>query len=341
MKARTEPTSTSILKLTLATAALLATLSCSSTGTRRPEPPQAALEGCRTPSGGYSGMATHGHGSYLVVHDTKGHKDDPRLGLLEITPDDGTCYRPLDVADWKHPDGRSSDLESACALPGRSGELLVAESGSWKGRVGRVFHVRVAEGRAEVLEAYELPLFVDNSEDQEGDNFEGMVCVGLDRLDDDQVLVILGERGGSEAYETGLLRWGTLDLGRESLDWYEDGRATLPVTAPGSWPGRVSKRDISDLYADSGGALWAVASAEAGDNGPFRSVVYRLGKVTEDAGQPVELEQHPSAAWTVDGFKIEALAAPTERVKGSLLSVGSEDENLGGVWRALFPGSGT
>jgi hypothetical protein len=44
-----------------------------------------------------------------------------------------------------------------------------------------------------------------------------------------------------------------------------------------------------------------------------------------------------TAAWIIDGVKIESVATPIELVKGSVMSIGSEDENFRGVWRALYP----
>jgi hypothetical protein len=83
--------------------------------------------------------------------------------------------------------------------------------------------------------------------------------------------------------------------------------------------------------------LWAVATADAGDMGPFRSVVYRLGAVQPHKDHPVALHREPEVAWIVDGLKIESLSGPAAGVEGSVLSFGTEDEDLGGTWRGLFP----
>ena len=330
MSTRTEPRLTSMGKALFLILVLSASLSCTSTGMHERQLPQ---EGNKLRAIGYSGMAKHGPASYLVVHDTKVYEDGPRIGLLKVTADSGTRYTSLAVTDWKDPDGRSNDLESACSLPGRAGEYLIAESGYWEGKYGRIFHVRVVGTRAEILRAYKLPLVADNNEQQEGDNFEGVACTTLDA---ERVLVILGERGGSILYPRGLLRWGTLDLRRESLNWHDGGKASIEVKSPGNWPVNARERDISGLYASADGVLWGVATADAGDNGPFRSVIYKLGRIINGT-RPVDLVLRPATAWTIDGMKVESLAAPTKLVDGSVLSIGSEDENFGGVWRALYP----
>lgn len=317
--------------LVLAIALVSLSVACRSAGV--PEP-AAVGEPVAPTVLGYSGLAQHGPASYLTVHDTKGHRDGPRLGLLEVTAEGGLRYTPLAVADWKHPDGRSSDLESACSLPRRPGEFLVAESGTWEGRYGRVFHLGLVGSEVEVVAVYELPRIVGSTEEQAGDNFEGMACVGLD---DQRVRVILGERGGSSLYPKGLLRWGTLDLRAGSLAWHDAGRTFLEVVAPGAWPAAVSRRHVTALHAGADGILWAAAAADAGDVGPFRSVIYRVGRLTADAAAPVDLLRPPAVVWTLDGSKVEGLAAATGAVAGSVLGLGSEDEDLGGVWRALFP----
>lgn len=332
MPAQARSNTASTARLLLTAALLAASLAC--TSAPRPEtapgPEAVSLAG---PA--FSGMAQHGPAVYLVVHDVKSHRDGPRLGLVEITAEDGARYLPLEVEDWKHPDGRASDLESVCPLPGHPGEYLAAESGSWEGRVGRAFHLRVTGGEAEVLRAFELPFLADNYDGHTGDQFEGVACVARD---DGGILVILGERGGSGTYPDGLLRWGTLDLDGGTLSWRDGGRTFLEVEAPGPWPAGASEpRAISDLHAAPDGTLWAAATPDAGDNGPFRSVVYRLGEITAGAAEPVALVPDPSAAWILDGLKVEALAAPTALVPDSVLSFGSEDESYGGVWRPLYP----
>ncbi len=290
---------------------------------------------------GFSGMAQAGPNRYLVVHDTKGHRDGPRLGIVEVTGQ-GLHYSPVSIEDWKHPDGRSSDLESACGLPGLPGlpnEFLLAESGTWDGQYGRLFHLRLDGQRGEILRAYPLPILQGRGPDAEGDNYEGLACAPLEG---GRVLLLLGERGGSSVYPTGVLRTGELNLATGDLQWREAGRAGLPITAPGGWPvapdgSEVTPRAISDLYVDSDGTLWAVATADAGDLGPFRSIIYPLGTLTSGPDPGVALKRAPAATWVVEGLKVEALAGPAAILPGSALSLGTEDEDLGGVWRGLFP----
>jgi hypothetical protein len=280
-------------------------------------------------------MARVEAGTYLVVHDTKAGRPGPRLGWLRAGPP--PRYRPLEVPDWGDPDGPASDLEAVCAIPGRPGELLAAESGHRDGRYGRIFQLRLdlrSGAGVEVRRALRFPVFADNTEAGEGESFEGLACAALDA---DRVLVILGERGGSAAFPTGVLRWGTLDLARGELDFGEAGRAGVRVAAPASFADGRPVRAIGDLHLDPDGGLWAAATEDPGDAGPFRSAIYRVATVDPRAEPPVRPSPDPRPVWVLDGFKVEALSAPPVTVRGSVLAVGTEDEKLGGAWRALAP----
>lgn len=276
---------------------------------------------------GYSGMAQLGPSSYLVVHDTKRGREGPRLGRVEVT-NDGTSYAPIRIVDWPD-DGPPSDLESACEISGRSCEFLVAESGCWGMSQARAYRVCVNEHlEGKVLGVYDLPCPDPRGpDDPEGDNYEGLACA---EIEDDRILVLLGERGGSKAYPRGLLRWGVLDLEKNELDWME---GTQKVTSPGQGP----RRDIAALHLDSENTLWAAAVVDPDEDlGPFRSWIYPLGQLTGDPKKPVEPTVSPvTPVWTLDGLKVEGISAPAKVSKSSRLSLVTEDENLGGVWRPL------
>ena len=95
-----------------------------------------------------------------------------------------------------------------------------------------MFHIELnAQGdRARVIGIAKLPLFMDNNLNQTGDQFEGLECAADG---DNAVLLILGERGGSESYQSGRLRWGTLDLTNYALTFTIDGERGIELDAPG------------------------------------------------------------------------------------------------------------
>jgi len=280
---------------------------------------------------GISGMAQTEPDRYLVVQDKKISNPGERLGVLQVFADKAPRYQPIPVSNWPE-DQMSNDLESVCALPGRPNEFLIAESGSWQGEFGRLFHIQLLQtSYARVLASYPLPLLADNNPQQQGDQFEGLVCA---QKAPNRYLLVLGERGGEQ--KRGSLVHGEFDIAAGQIIWSPQRLAVLPPQPDSSEP---FQRDIADLYLESN-VLWASAVREAGPAGPFSSFIYQVALVDPQAAEPVRLLRESRIFWQIDGLKVEGLAAPSPLLPGSSLSVGSEDEKLGGVWRSLFAPAG-
>ena len=275
---------------------------------------------------------------YLAVHDELAHESGARISVLEVTAEQNVVVTPVRPATWKHGEGRSNDLEGVCAIPKHDGEFLLVEAGHYDGDFGRLFHVKVditkSTYQVEVLYAFDLPEFDSKGElDPAGDEIEGIACA---TRSDGKTLVILGERGGSSVYTEGLLRWVVIDLTAPGvLQFSAAGFAGKTVDAPGRWSDPARNRDISALHLDSDNNLWAAASEDLGDSGPFKSIVYKVAEVSADDPDPIQIAGSFSVSHTVDGFKVESLAAPTTQAEGSVFAIGTEDEAFGGVWRAL------
>ena len=284
-------------------------------------PPQAAT--LAPPVIGYSGMTPLDATTYLVVHDFK--SAGPRLGLLRVAGPGSPRYEPLDAGDWPSPDRRATDLEAVCALPG--GGFLAAESGPSAGRAGRMFHFELRDHAPQWRRTLSLPAGVPHPH-----NFEGLACAPRR---DGTVLLLLGERGGSASYPQGRLYWGVFDPAAGTVFWPPAGQVGVAVNPPGRWLNPREKRAIADLYLAADGALWAVASEDGGDQGPFRSVIYRAATVRPERDPPVAIAPKPRTAWRLDGLKVEALAGPAA-IPGSVLSVATDDEQYGGIWRPLY-----
>jgi hypothetical protein len=286
---------------------------------------------------GYSGMARIAENTFLTVNDRKTPRDaGERLGVLTIEPT-GARFQPVMVADWGSPQGPPSDLEAAAAIPGRPGECLLAESGRFMGRFGRIFHVRlekVGEGwRAHPLGVFapEPRALTPEGSVYQANEVEGIACFQAG----DRLILVLGERGGQarDGRAVARLVWGELDLAAYRFTRMGDrelvGRSVL------------GDRDLSDLLVrEEGGrwVVWSVATVDAGDNGPFRSLVFRAGEFRLDRRRgrvDYVRGRHRERALEADGVKIEALAEPAQIVAGSLFSIGTDDENYGGVWRPL------
>jgi hypothetical protein len=280
---------------------------------------------------GISGMAQIEADRYLVVQDKKISNPGARLGVLQVFADKAPRYQPIPVANWPT-DQMSNDLESVCALPGRPNEFLIAESGSWQGEFGRLFHLQLLQTNyARVLASYPLPLRSDNDTQQSGDQFEGLVCA---QKAANRYLLVLGERGGEQ--RRGSLVYGEFDIAASQILWSEQRQSVIPPHSEASEP---FQRDIAELYLESN-VLWASAVREAGPAGPFSSFIYQVALVDPQAAEPVRLLRESRVFWQLDGIKVEGLAAPSPLLPGSSLAIGSEDEKLGGVWRSLFAPAG-
>jgi len=314
-----------VLQVTQVVLAVFLISACAQGGVSSRSGPETAAGGLP----GLSGMARFAPNAYVVVHDAKAYEDGPRLGLVEIDPARGLNYQVLDVSNWSHPEGRASDLEGVCFLGGS--DFLVIESGYWEGKYGRLFHLRLhlaQPNEVEVVQVAKLPLLRDNTEEQEGDNFEGLACAPIS---DGSMLVLLGERGGSGPYPTGYLRWGHYDPNLGTLKFTERGLQGLAVSGPS--PVDSGWRSITDLHISGSGDLWSSAARDVSDVGPFQSLLYRVGAVRPDAEVPVEIEGGADEVCRVDGYKVEAVSGAD--LPESTISLGSEDERLGGTWRAL------
>ncbi len=284
-----------------------------------------------------SGMDKIDEGAYLAVYDLKGFEEGNRLSVIEVDPASGIKAQPVLINNWKHEDGAGSDLESVCRLPDRENEFLIAESGKWDGEYGRLFHLKLVNATssyyAEILGVIELPEFdAKGPDDPAGDEIEGLACFSTLNS---ELVVLFGERGGSDTYTDGLIRWALADLSKYELKWTTVGKTGVTVNAPDIWKTGDLNRDISGLHIDEDQNIWAVASEELGDNGPFNSIVYQIGNVQADLIEPVIFSDSLEVYKAISGFKAEAISGGTESIPGSRFTIGTEDEQLGGSWRVL------
>ena len=283
-------------------------------------------------SGGSSGMEKIDDQSYLVVYDIKSYKEGTRLAMLKIT-EEGIQVSPINIADWGE-EGRASDLESVCKIPGKTDEYFIAESGNWIGEFGRIFHIKVdtVNQSAKVLGITKLPFKNMNNLELVGDQYEAIACLPYS---ENERIFMLAERGGSAVNPTGIVRWGIYNLRRHQLKFSDSGIKGITVNAPGEWTNATKKRDITDLHIDLNGGIWAAASEDISDEGPFYSVIYKIGQVdNSNKEHPFIIYSNFENYQVVSGFKVEALSGPSKNIK-STHTFGTEDEIYGGVWRPL------
>ena len=88
---------------------------------------------------------------------------------------------------------------------------------------------------------------------------------------------------------------------------------------------------------DSDGQIYIAATLDpkeslpTPDNGPFRSVIYRIGGIN---GDDILLDADPHVTAVLDGLKVESLAVREHEGKRTIF-VGTDDENYGGILRLL------
>ncbi|GLR20115.1 hypothetical protein GCM10007940_47310 [Portibacter lacus] len=282
---------------------------------------------------GSSGMAQVNDNTYLAVYDLKNFQKGYRLGLISSYADSITVV-PIKVENWVSEGGIPSDLEAISVIPDRPYEFLMTESGNWQGNLGRIFHIKlnIISRSAEVLGVFQLPMIHKNDIGLTGDQYEGIACV---KNDDGAYQVILAERGGSSAYPNGLLKWANIDFTTHQINFSEQGKTGIPVAAPGEWSNASSKRDLTDLYIDKNGELWAAASQDLGDSGPFNSIIYKVGNTNSSNNAPFTVFGTLEVYKSLSGYKIEALSGPSIAAPASKFTFGTEDEIYGGTWRPI------
>ena len=285
-------------------------------------------------SGGASGMTQIDSTTFVGIYDIKSFADGPRVVVMKTIEDQPLEIIPILIEDWNDPEGKPSDLESICRIGDEGNQFLMAEAGTWQGGYGRIFHLTIdtSDFSGKVLGIAKLPFKYDNDFDAVGDQYEGMACIPLN---EQSVILLLAERGGSEHFPLGILRWGILDLNSYSMTFSVEGMEGITIDAPGHWLDPSKKRDITALHIDDQDRIWASASQDLGDSGPFYSVIYQLGHLTRNSPSPIDVNEDLEIWREISGFKIEALSGPSALVPNSRLSFATEDESFGGNWRAI------
>ena len=287
---------------------------------------------------GISGMQKIEANKFLVIHDAKGGADKARLGVLQITSE-GPVYKRFELTPWPSDQDLPNDIEGVCAIPGRDSEYLIAESGYYPcyGNFGRIIRIRLrprtcAAEYAGQFRPFEPPL--DKAETKKPDQIEGIQCVGWGG----KVVLLIARRGHKE--KPGTLVWG-------GLAGIDDANPTFTITGSHELtPVAKADRGAADLLArPSLPGFWevlSVASVDSGDLGPFRSSIYCAGLLRIDKKGTPSFVPHtpPSVLWKLEGLKVEALAAAAELVTNSFISIATDDENYGGLWRPLLKTSG-
>lgn len=265
-----------------------------------------------------SGMAWIEGDLFIGIHDAKRTPEKinwPRVSLMRLPKSElqGVIWHPLDLK-FPAPEGRSSDLESAARLPGGKA-FLFAESGQ-EGPEPRIFYAVYKEGSLQIESSIVWPVAIKN--------VEATAVWGAG----DRMVFLYAER--ADGLPSTKLRWAPLLLNPLQIGKFEE------VTYNAVDPVEEGARPIVALEIDTDGFIYMASTYDSGsDDGPYRSVVWRIGKmIIDDNGNPKARLGENKRLWTLDGLKVESIAVRKSK-EGNQVYVGTDDEHYGGIIRLL------
>lgn len=267
-----------------------------------------------------SGLAWVKDDLFISVHDAKRNSEKkywPRVSLVRLPKSEleGVTWQSLDI-EFPGPDGPSSDLESVSRIPGGRGFLFV-ESGQEGEGARRIFFAVYSNDTLKIESQVPWPVPVENVEATE-------VCqVGQ------QLVFLYAER--AEGLAATKIKWATLSLHPLEFGLFKE------VIYEGIDPVGKGARPIVALAVDTDGFIYSASAYDPGnDEGPFRSVAWRIGQMIADKnGNPqVQLGESKRLA-TLDGLKVESITVRESENGGKQVFVGTDDEHYGGIIRLL------
>lgn len=274
-----------------------------------------------------SGLAWIGGDHFIAVSDAKNPKENDlnRVSLLTLPASlDGLGFESIQL---RYSGGPSSDFESAARIPGRR-LVLLAESADDDSPFQRLFLARFGHPRVHIVDMTEWTAFTHAF------NVEATAVAAVG----DGFIFVWAERNSGEQHT--MINWADLTLGPlhigAPIGAVEFALPDFLVNEAGN---PLYSRAIVGMDVDSGGNIYTVAAfdpegtVDNPDNGPFRSAVLKIGRVTGDG---IVLDAEPSVLAMVDGLKIESVAV-RDTDQGPEVFVGTDDENFGGILRQIPP----
>jgi hypothetical protein len=257
---------------------------------------------------------------FIGVHDAKNNTEKvnwPRISLIQLPQSEleGIIWKPVDV-NFPGPSGPSSDLESICSIPGGK-EFLFVESGQEGTQFCRIFFAEYDNGLLGITSYTDWPVDIINVEATE-------VCkIG------DKMAFLYAER--AEGSLSTQIRWAEITL--YPLVFGEFDEVTYEAVDP-IGPGA---RPIVAMDVDSEGFIYIVSAFDSGtDDGPYRSVVWQIGKIAEGMEESLEVELNMNnRLGNLDGLKVEGIAVREPAVDSIEIYIGTDDEHYGGIMRLL------
>lgn len=267
-----------------------------------------------------SGLSWVEEDLFIGVHDAKNNEEKenwPRISLIRLpqTELEGVIWEPV-YLEFPGSGGQSSDMESICSIPGGK-SFLFCESGQEGVLYRRIFQADYDNGTLQISSYTDWPVEIVNVEATE-------VCqVG-------QQLVFLYAERAQDSLST-KIRWADLTLNPPGFGEFDE------VTYNAVDPLGPGTRPIVGMDVDSDGYIYIVSAYDSGlDDGPYRSVVWQIGKIMDDGeGNPlVELDTNTRIA-NLDGLKVESITVRELAGGDKQIYIGTDDEHYGGIMRLL------
>jgi len=246
-----------------------------------------------------SGIAVY-QNEIWVVHDNKA-PGQPRLGQIKVNG--GTAlYKPINWPGALLP----FDLEDMAVWPDGK-QVAVLES------AGKVTLLKSdSDGGLKMVRHFDL------ERESSTQNFESLSFFSAGT----KTYAFWATRGSDSTASA--IYWGVIP---DLSNTVEIQGSTIFKTP---WP-ELNVRHISSMDIGPKGWIWIASDSDPGDDGPFTSAVYLIGRVDGDRhGVHVKLFTKPEYSERFPGHKIEAVV----RNNRGLL-VGTDDENLGGAIRFI------
>ena len=271
-----------------------------------------------------SGLAFVGNGRFLAVHDAKNPDElnRPRVSLLQLPQDlQGILWKPLAI-NWNGMD--SSDLESVARIPSSNRYLLVESGDDGDPQFRRIFRARLAGPNLQIERAVNWPVPVFNVE-----------ATAVARVHN--IFYFIYAERADNAPATNL-RWAPFNPINMQFGAFQSVQLNNPDP-------ENTVRAVVGLDVDRAGRIYTVSSFDpeaAGlpgdpDFGPFRSSVWRVGRIRRVQGQTtIVLAPEPTRIAKIDGFKAESVAIARQGQQQTVY-VGFDDENYGGTLRPMPP----
>ncbi|WP_053924067.1 hypothetical protein [Streptomyces chattanoogensis] len=251
---------------------------------------------------GISGIVVDGRGGSaldtLAVRDNK-NPGESRLVAVRYRPGAAPRVRPV---RWSGE--LPVDLEALDAVPGRSHEYVALASR------GTAYRIHVDKGTARIVSTFPLPGISPDA------NYEGFALSATE----DGIIAVWADRGQDDRPA----RLTTAKWDPASNAFGERDSAEFSAPYP-----HKDVRHISDVKISASGELTVSSASDPGDDGPYDSALYGIGRVSVGDGRDAEVSvsDAPHRLATFSGHKVEALACLPGSREGIL---GTDDENDGG-----------